>query len=109
MNDYNIEFVRGDTFTFTIKLNGFEGTIASVYMSCKKYITDVEYQFQKEIGDGITINQDGTITFRVAPEDTTNLDIGDYIYDVQIGISSDIFTVLKGKLTLDHEITRVES
>lgn len=106
MENYNYEIVRGDTSTLTIGFTNLEGTISAMAFSCKKHATDETYIFQKTLGSGITANQDGTYIIRIAPADTSSQELGGYYYDVQITVGSDIFTILKGRLTLGYEITR---
>ena len=42
---------------------------------------------------------------RIAPEDTQNLSPGQYYYDLEVGANGDVFTILRGILTLVPEIT----
>ena len=42
---------------------------------------------------------------RIAPEDTKNIEIGNYYYDLEIGLNGDKFTLLNGILKLDKDIT----
>lgn len=101
----NLSMIRGDTLAFTIEIEGLEDDLDSCYFSCKKTINDDEYTFQKSLEDGITKVETGKYKVRIAPEDTHNLEVGNYIYDLQIGIGSDIHTVMIGSLDIEKEIT----
>lgn len=102
----NFDLIRGDTLMFTIKIENLEEDLNSCYFSCKKSITDENYTFQKSLNNGITKEELGKYTVRVAPEDTQNIEIGQYIYDLQIGIGDDIYTVMNGSIIIEHEITK---
>ena len=46
------------------------------------------------------------IFFRKAPEDTYNVDLGTYYYDLEIWKNNDIYTILRGSLRIEKDITR---
>lgn len=101
----NLNMIRGDTLAFTIEIEKLEDDLNSCYFSCKKSIEDDEYTFQKSLGNGITKVETGKYKIRIAPEDTHNLEVGTYIYDLQIGIGADIYTIMTGPLVIEKEIT----
>lgn len=106
--DKNLKMVRGDTFSFGIEYafdDKSKQDLDTCYFSCKKNADDENYVFQKLIGTGISKVGDNQYRVRVAPADTEGLDIGNYFYDLQIGLNNDIFTVLKGILKIEREIT----
>lgn len=98
-----INLTKGDTLAFGFTVDGISG-IDGAYFSCKKDLSDASYLFQKTLGNGITLTEDG-YTVRVAPEDTKNADIGQYFYDLELKAGSDTFTVLKGILNLTYDVT----
>ena len=104
--DYNLEMIRGDTLSFAIKLSGLDQDLSSAKFSCKNSLKDSEYVFQKSLSDGITKVEQGIYRVRVAPEDTENLAIKSYIYDLEIGVNGDKFTIMRGSLTLIEDVTR---
>lgn len=107
--DKNIKMVRGDTLSFGIEYEFDDKSkqdLETCYFSCKKNPDDTEYIFQKSLTDGISKVADNQYRVRVAPADTENIDIGNYYYDFQIGLNSDIFTIAKGVLKIEREITR---
>lgn len=90
----NIKLTRGDTAFLTIPIND---TVADeayeiretdiLTLSVKKNVNAKEYLFQKVI-------QGGNV-FKIEPSDTKNLRYGTYIYDVQLNIGDDVFTIIK--------------
>ena len=106
MEKRNINLVRGDTLAFDVKVSELDGSdITSMYFSAKKKATDTEYAFQKSLSDGITLVAENTYKVRVAPEDTADLDVGKYVYDLQIGLGPDIYTILMGVIALIQDVT----
>ena len=103
----NLCMVRGDTLAFSFEVEGID-TLDTAYFSCKANADDTEYVFQKSLSDGISVVETGKYRVRVAPEDTSNIEIGSYYYDLEIGANSDIFTILKGILKVEQDVTRGE-
>lgn len=107
MENKNITMVRGDTLSFNVEVTDGNGEIIEVdsaHFTCKKISTDDSNVFRKALGDGISQNEDG-MTVRVAPEDTRNVNAGQYFYDMQIGVGEDIFTILKGVLEIEQDVS----
>lgn len=108
----NIKMVRGDTLAFGVLIEGNTQELDTAFFSCKQNKDDDKYLFRKSLDDGISLVKTGedSITYRVrvAPEDTEDLEPGNYYYDLEIGLNDDIFTLLNGVLTLEHEVTRRE-
>ena len=103
----NLCMVRGDTLAFSFEVEGID-TLDTAYLSCKANVDDENYVFQKSLTDGISLVSTGKYRVRVAPEDTSNIEVGSYYYDLEIGANSDIFTILKGILKVEQDVTRGE-
>lgn len=108
--DKYITMTRGDTLSFGIELldeNGeaFTTNLASAFFTCKQNYTDAVNVFRKSLGNGISKTATGKYVVRVAPNDTKNVETGKYFYDLQIGVNSDVFTILKGVLEIEHDVT----
>lgn len=101
----NLKLIRGDTLAFGFEIDGTT-ELDDVYFSIKKTLFDTDYAVQKSIGDGVEKIDDEHYTVRVAPDDTFNLDVGVYYYDLQIEKNGDVFTVMHGTLDLIPDITR---
>lgn len=110
MNE-NLRMVRGDTFSFTIEIDGLTSDLTSAYFSCKNNKDNSTYTFQKSLGDGIqkVFETDNSKSYQVTiePEDTNEIDAGNYYYDLQLEIDGDVFTPLIGVLNIIMDITTV--
>lgn len=108
MND-NLKMVRGDTFSFTIEIDGLTTDLTNAYFSCKKNKDDDEYVFQKDLTDGIEKSDETTTSksykVTVAPSDTNTIEEGNYFYDLQIEAEGEVFTPLLGVLNIVADIT----
>lgn len=109
MND-NLKMVRGDTFSFTIEIDGLTTDLTGAYLSCKKNKDDAEYKFQKSLESGISKISETTTSksykIVVDPEDTEELEEGNYYYDLQIEVDNEVFTPLLGVLKIVADVTR---
>ena len=104
--EQNLTMVRGDTLSFDLVLSDLDGsTVTSIFFTAKKKATDETPVFQKSLGDGISLLEGSTYRVRVAPEDTAGVAAGKYAYDLQIGVLSDIYTVLMGTLQVIQDVT----
>lgn len=108
--DFNMSMVRGDTLTFGVELkdeNGalFTQDLDTAYFTCKSSYDAEETIFQKDLTFGISKVAPGQYVVRVAPTDTEGIEAGKYYYDFEIGVNSDKFTVLKGILDIENDVT----
>lgn len=102
-----LTMTRGDTASFNIQTMLDDGSgydLETAFFSVRAGY-DGKLVFQKSIGDGITRMGTGLYAVRIAPEDTKDISVGQYYYDLEIGANSDKFTVLKGILDIDHDVT----
>lgn len=110
MQDKYIKMIRGDTLSFGLQVMDEEGQpfaqdLERAYFTCKSNRTDNRNVFQKSLYDGITKVGVGEYAVRVAPGDTANVQAGKYFYDFEIGCNGDVFTVLRGVLEIEGDIT----
>ena len=108
MEDEYITMTRGDTLSFGVELADQDGNpfdIDSAYFTCKKDLTDVAVVFQKSLNNGITRDDAGLYTVRVAPDDTKSIKAGKYFYDLQVGAGDDVFTIMRGVLEIEQDVT----
>ena len=108
--DCNLSMVRGDTLTFGVELkdeNGelFTQDLDTAYFTCKTSYDAEDTVFQKNLTFGISKVGTGKYVVRVAPQDTEGIEAGKYYYDFEIGVNSDKFTVLKGVLDIENDVT----
>lgn len=107
MQNQNITMIKGDTLAFNVQVFNEDGepmTVDSAHFTCKKLPSQSESTFQKSLDDGIT-QSDGLISVRVAPEDTREIDAGEYFYDMEIGIETDVYTIMIGVLSIEQDVT----
>ena len=111
----DIEIIRGDTMSFNFQLEGLGGVSPDkiTFMIKENYNdADSEALVNLEIGAGITQidydSQTDTFTFCVhmRPAQTDNLDLARYYYDLQIVVEGDVLTLMKGRFTLDYDVTK---
>lgn len=111
MEKTNLEMIRGDTLQFGIEVEFDEAPqeLENVFFSCKKNYDDDANVFQKKLSDGISyVKTEGNKLYyvvRVAPEDTESIEAGQYYYDLQISLNSDVFTILNGVLKIYDDVT----
>ena len=115
MNYYenNIRHVKGDTFSCGMKIEDLDEELESITFSCRDSLNDdAELLFQVSLGNGITqvdydsVNDIRSYAIRVPPSATTSLQSGTYYYDLQIGVNTDIFTIMRGEFVLMQDCTR---
>lgn len=104
MEDEYITMVRGDTLSFGIEVTG--AVLDSAYFTVKESYTDETNVFQKTLGNGITLVEERKYAVRIAPADTEDIEVRKYVYDLQIGVGDDIYTVLRGVLDVLADVTR---
>lgn len=103
--------VRGDTGAIKFQRLDSSGepiTVAptAMYFTVKKSYTNSTDIFQKTLAD-MTMDEDGTWHFIIAPEDTASLDYGSYVFDLEVTTNDYVQTIAKGKLILEEEATWV--
>lgn len=108
MGDFSI--MRGDSCYISVikldengcKINFEEGEV--VIFSVKKNLKQENYDIQSSSTNLV----DGEIIIKLTPEDT-NIALGDYFYDIQYtDLIEDIYTLARGTLTIDWDVTRNE-
>lgn len=103
--NYQINMARGDTLSFGLEFSGLGQDLDSAFFTVKKHALDEEPIFQKSFGFGITQDSENTYIVRIAPEDTAELDAGQYAFDLQISANQDVFTIMLGVLVLSQDVT----
>ena len=110
----DIAMIKGDTMSFGFQMQGLDGSApSSIIFSCKEDPEDDTAIFTSSLSEGgIWLDEEDeetdTLTYgvRVAPYKTKNLDTGRYFYDLQIAVNADVFTLMKGRLQLEYDVTR---
>lgn len=100
----NIKMTRGDTVRIALSVTDANGNtytpsvLDTIVLSVKKSTDDTAYLFQKTITDG---------TILIAPTDTSTLEFGSYVYDVQLTLDNgDVNTIIPiSELRIMQEVT----
>ena len=105
-----ISMARGDvySFSFGIYIDDAQTTMEmdNIYFTVKKHYYDEAYVFQKRLNDhGIVDDGQGAYNITINPEDTEELDIGTYDFDIEIVKLPDIKRTFIGVLELTKEVT----
>lgn len=111
-----LSMVRGDTQTYNLVFKNSNGVAYcmknwAVVMTVKTdfSLPDSQASFQKIVTTfpDTTAGTSGSATITVNPSDTVNLDPGEYDFDIQVTTAaSENFTVLRGKLEIEYDVTR---
>lgn len=116
MKEKDLKITRGDTAMYAIDLRAANGGVIgnvdniTMYFTVKDNPKSTPYKFQKKTGNGITYStEDSKYHLVISPTDTAELPYGEYFYDITVKKSTDRFTVLKGKFTIDYEVTFIEN
>lgn len=99
---------RGDSRSLTLALvNG--GTPVTLTQGTDVVIFTAKLsktQTTADITKTISTFTDGKAVIYLEPDDTDDLDVATYQYDIQWNHNSDKYTVLKGKLKIEEDVTR---
>lgn len=101
-----MEFVRGDSFPFKIKVTKNDGSILkkeevdTIFVTCRQLpYKEMPILFQKNIDD-VTIDEESYLHIMFDPENTEQLDYGKYYFDIEITLKNgyrktklDVFTI----------------
>lgn len=115
MNYYrnDIRHVKGDTYSSSLTVENLWQDIDSAYFTCRDSLNDnSNVLFQKSLNNGISLveydeeNDIRKYAIRVAPEDTKDIQSGTYYYDLQVNVTNDVFTIMKGKFIIEQDCSR---
>ena len=115
MNYYknDIKHVKGDTFSCAMTIENLGQEIDTAYFTCRDSLNDnSEALFVKSLNNGISQveyddeNDIRKYAIRIDPNDTKDLQSGTFYYDLEIGVNSDIFTIMKGKFIIEQDSSR---
>ena len=102
---------RGDIYPVRFQIYETETDLTTIdftqiYMSCKKSVNDKNVLFQKSLSSGSIVKiADGDYQFRIEPEDTNNLQFGEYVFDIELIYENEIKQTVYGTLRLSEEVT----
>lgn len=102
---------RGDVKWIRFAINASGGVVpeydfTNIYFTVKKCAADSDFIFQKSLQRGeIYRIGPGDYAFSIKPEDTNNLLVGDYKFDLQVSYNWSIKETFVGDFTLRPEVT----
>ena len=108
----DLTLVKGDTLAFAFEIKGLKGQIpSSIVFTCKESIDTTNILFEITNNDTIkfkTYDEENdvlTYTLRIPPYISAELDLGRFYYDLELQANNDVFTLMKGRLIVDYEVT----
>ena len=108
-----MRIIRGDSKTFTFQRKDKNKNVITekpdkMYLTIKQNEYEKQPLIQKTFDNGIRF-EDDTYYVEFKPEDTNNLNFGEYVYDIEI-INGDIVkTIKKDTFIIDSEVTHKEN
>lgn len=113
MDDYPSELhffmARGDLFYIPFGIYIDEelnmDSIDQIFFTVKKHYYNAQPVFQKTLENGIDSDGEGNYLITILPEDTENLEFGEYDFDIEIIRAPDIKKTFVGVLMLTKEVT----
>lgn len=111
----NINMPRGDLRFIKFAINDVSGHIVDIdldeiYITFKKNDDISQYLFQKKLSDdSITKDENNYYHFKIEPENTDNLDYGEYVFDIELVKEGSIKQTSTGILKLTKEVTFAEN
>lgn len=110
LNGTHITMTRGDSETITVNMRNRDGEQVSfvdgdiIYMTVKDNLKTDEKIFQKMI----TEFTDGKADIDILPEDTSDIRVKSYVYDIQLTREDgSVTTIIKpSDLTIEGDVTR---
>ena len=110
----DIAMIKGDTMSFGFQMQGLDGSApSSIIFSCKEDPEDDDAVFSSSLKDGgIWLDSEDQETdlleygVRIAPSNTENLNTGRYYYDLEVTVNGDVYTLMKGRLQIEYDVTR---
>ncbi len=111
-----LSLVRGDSDNYGVIFKQADGTLYNI----KNWVVFFTLKTNRDLPDSqaslqkiVTVFSDsvsgttGSANIPILPSDTTNLEPGEYDFDVSVCTNTSAnYTVLKGKLDLEYDVTR---
>jgi len=111
-----LSLTRGDSQTYTLTFKKADGSLYClknwvVFFTLKTNwsLPDSQASLQKIVTTfaDTTAGTSGVATITLSPTDTVDLDPGEYDFDIAVRTAAnETFTVLKGKMDLEYDVTR---
>lgn len=105
-----ISQTRGDTRKYKFQRKNADGSVIlnvpnKMFFTVKQDFTDDKVLIQKRLPDDFEIDEEGFWHFTIEPEDTNDLNYGDYVFDVEVITDGVKSTIAKGGFVIEPEVT----
>lgn len=106
-----ITMPRGDIRDVQFTVYASNGTVTEldfteIYFTVKEKPSDTAALFQKTLTGGTIVKQSaGVYKFSIAAEDTDDLNIGRYVFDIELLVNDTVKQTTLGTLDLTAEVT----
>lgn len=108
----DIAMIQGDTMSFAFQVQGLGGQIPSdIVFTCKETPDTEDALFSASLGGHIAERSYDaehdirTYVLRIPPELTQGVALGRYFYDIEFTVNNDVLTLMRGRLSLEYQIT----
>ena len=109
----DVAMVKGDVMAFGFQVQGLGPTDRpeEIKFICKEAVNDENALFVVDLNGSIDfVSYDSehdilTYSVRIPPNLTAGLEVGRYFYLLNMKVNGDVFTLLKGRLLLDYNLT----
>ena len=115
LNDFKINFIKGDTYALAVKFKNITEDISSAKFTVKENPED-DPLVQKTLGAGISkiddrsYKNEKTYKIQLQSEDTVDLEpLVQYLYDFRVAIGNVVQTILSGVFVVQHNISNVST
>lgn len=103
----NIRMYRGNSYCLKITVKNYDSELDKIYFTVRD-VNDV-VKIAKNLTNGITkITDENAYQLFLVPEDTEELEVEEYKYDIEIHAGDYVATKVIGKFVLLEEQTRKE-
>jgi hypothetical protein len=105
----NIQIYQGDTYVHQLSLKNSANAVINI--STRTYAGQIRKRSSSDtiaatFSTQITDGANGVVVFSLAPDVTSNISSGSYVYDFQETNGAVVTTLLAGSVTVTGEVTR---
>lgn len=105
MVNKNFTLTRGNSLQFRVNFVDADSLPEQIYFILKDKSSDTTKILELSLDDGITKVEDlDSYDFYIAAEDTEDLELLNYIYQIYVVYGSDVETIVEGKLIITPEL-----
>ena len=111
-----LSLVRGNSQTYTLTINQSDGTpyciknwVVIFTVKSSYDLSDSDAKIQKIVTafSDTTSGTSGVAEVTLDPDDSKDLDVGDYVFDIQVTTSdSETYTAMRGQYEIEYNVTK---